>query len=287
MANTYPVLNSTEQAVTITNEGQTMRGMLHLPTTPGPHPAVLLLHGFTGDKTGPHRLFVHATRALAAAGIAALRFDMRGSGESEGEFQDVTIATELSDAQAALDWLTARPEVDPQRVGLLGLSLGGLLASILAGRNASRIQGLAYWSAAANAEVFMHTANRTAEKSGVSTGSLMDQLLTQGYIMVWSYPVGLQMIQTFFQQEPLDELRPYSGKAIIIHNTSDPTVPASQASVYAKHFDSRATVHLLDDNTHTFDTPPIERQAIQLTVEWFANLYDENARNETTSQAHA
>ena len=271
MANIYPILNSTEQAVTIVNEGQSMRGMLHLPGTRSPHPAVILLHGFTGDKTGPHRLFVHTARALAAAGIAVLRFDMRGSGESEGEFQDVTIATELSDAQTALDWLMAHPEIDPQRVGLLGLSLGGLLESILAGRNAGRIRGLAYWSSAANAEVFVHTANRTAEKSGVSTGSLMDQLLTNGYIMVWSYPVGLEMIQTFFQQEPLAELRPYTGKALIIHNTSDPVVPVTQATSYADHFGSRATVHLLDDNTHTFDSPPNERQVIDLTVEWFKN----------------
>ncbi len=273
MANSYPISNATEEPVTIVSDGQMMRGVLHLPTTRVPHPAIILLHGFTGDKTGPHRLFVHAARAFAAAGIATLRFDMRGSGESEGEFQDVTIPSEVRDSQAALDWLLTRPEIDTNRVGLLGLSLGGILASIVAGRSTGRISSLAYWSAAANAEVFMHTANRTAEKSGVSTESLMNQLQTMGYIMVWSHPVGLPMVQTFFQQEPLAELQSYTGNALIIHNSGDPTVPVSQGHAYADHFGTRATIHILDDNTHTFDNPPNEQQAIQLTIDWLKQAF--------------
>ena len=273
MTISYPILNSTEQAVSFTCQNQTLWGMLHLPDSPGTHPAILMLHGFTGDKTGSHRLFVHAARAFAARGIASLRFDMRGSGDSEGEFQDITVAGEIDDAQAALDWLTARRDIDSARVGLLGLSLGGIIESLLAGRNPDRLRGLAYWAAAANSDVFMHMAQRTSERSGQSTSSLMDSLMSNGYIMLWGYPVGLPLIQTFFQQKPLEELKNYTGKAIVIHSTGDPTVPVSQADVYAEHFGARASIHKIDDNTHTFENPLVERQIIELTLEWFTKIH--------------
>jgi uncharacterized protein len=232
-----------------------------------------MLHGFTGDKTGTHRLFVHAARAFAAHGIAVLRFDMRGSGDSEGEFQDITLAGEIGDSQVALDWLSSRPDIDPGRIGVIGLSLGGIVESVLAGRNPSRIRGLAYWAAAANTDVFMHMAERTADKSGKSTNSLMDALISRGYILVWGYPVGLPFIQTFFAENPLEELKNYLGKAIVIHSKSDPTVPANQADVFAQHFGERAQIHILDEDTHTFETPGIEESAIDLTLEWFNECF--------------
>jgi hypothetical protein len=58
-----------------------------------------------------------------------------------------------------------------------------------------------------------------------------------------------------------------------VQNTGDPTVPPSQADVYAQHFGERAVLHKLEENTHTFETPSVERQVIDLTLEWFKNLF--------------
>lgn len=273
MANTYPIINSTEQPVSFANQGERMWGMLHLPASGGPHSAVLMLHGITGDKTGSHRLFVHMARALAARGIAALRFDMRGSGDSEGEFQDMTLASEASDAQVALEWLIGRPEIDSARIGVLGLSLGAMVESMLAGRNPNLVRGLAYWASAADAGAFTHVAERASEKSGASSESLMSTLVQNGYVMLWGYPCGLPLIQNFFNEQPLEELKNYHGKALIVHTTGDPTVPISQADVYAEHFGERANIVKLEDHTHTFETPPVEKQAIELTVDWFKALF--------------
>ena len=83
-----------------------LHGMLHLPVNAAaPHPCVLMLHGFTGTSIEPHRLFVLMARAFASAGIAALRFDFRGSGQSEGFFSDMTLTRELEDALAAIKLL--------------------------------------------------------------------------------------------------------------------------------------------------------------------------------------
>jgi uncharacterized protein len=103
---------------------QRCHGMLHLPLEPfkPPFPCVTLLHGFTGTHLEPHRLFALMARQLAGRGIAAFRFDFRGSGDSEGDFGEMTVTRELEDARAALRLLEARAELDRARFGVLGWS---------------------------------------------------------------------------------------------------------------------------------------------------------------------
>jgi alpha/beta superfamily hydrolase len=90
------------------------------------HPApgkrlVILCHGFTGTKTEHNRLFVHTARALQKAGLNALRFDFMGSGDSSGDFNQMSPNTQIRDALAVLAWGRRRYK----KVALLGLSFGG------------------------------------------------------------------------------------------------------------------------------------------------------------------
>ena len=77
-----------ETPVVFDSKGQQIVGMLHVPNGRGRFPGALLLHGFTGTKTESHRMFVKLSRRLAEHGIASLRFDFRGSGDSAGEFEE-------------------------------------------------------------------------------------------------------------------------------------------------------------------------------------------------------
>ncbi|MGQ9903870.1 MAG: alpha/beta hydrolase family protein [Anaerolineae bacterium] len=270
MANSYPVLNASEQAVSFQNHDQRLWGMLHLPHGDGPHPAVMLLHGLTGSRIESHRFFVHLARALAARGIAALRFDFRGSGDSEGEFQDMTAPGELSDAKAGLDWMVAHPALDSARLGVAGVSLGGMIAAQLAGRNPSLVRGLVLLAALADTTLFGATAQQTAQQSGASP---LEALARDGYYLLWGYPLGMGFVQTIFEQKPLEDVKRYRGRALIIHSAGDPTVPYQHAELYKEALGDRAALHKLDSQTHVFDEPPAERQAIELTVNWFKELF--------------
>src|SRR5579863_7078284 len=101
-----------EQPVVFTNKGQQLVGMVHVPEKVRPLPAVVLYHGFTGNHLESHLLFVKTARALAKAGIGSLRFDFRGSGNSEGKFSDMTVSGEIDDAMVALDFLSGQSWVD-------------------------------------------------------------------------------------------------------------------------------------------------------------------------------
>ena len=118
--------------------GVRLAGTLTLPPGDGPHPAVLLVSG-----SGPqdrdetllgHRPFLVLSDYLTRRGIAVLRLDDRGTASSSGEFRTATSDDFARDAEAAVRWLRARPEVADDRVGIVGHSEGGLIAPLVASR---------------------------------------------------------------------------------------------------------------------------------------------------------
>lgn len=115
--------------VSFTAAGVRCAGYLYLPDDPGRVPCVVLCHGFSGTMD---RLFDYAER-FAAEGLAALVFDYRSFGESEGEPRQVPdIVGQLTDVRAAVAFARAHERVDPDRVLLWGNSLGGAHAVTVA-----------------------------------------------------------------------------------------------------------------------------------------------------------
>lgn len=118
------------QRIGIRVENTELDGVLHLPESSAVGGAAVL-HGFGGDPDQPH--IVTTCEALAAAGIAALRFAYRDHRPPR-----MTLATGLADAAGAIRVLKAHPDV-PERLGVVGFSFGGTVAALVAGRD-SRIR---------------------------------------------------------------------------------------------------------------------------------------------------
>ena len=119
----------TEQPVTFPSAGLKLSGVVHLP--PGLRPserrgAFLVLHGFGSNKTSSNTM--QPTKVLGELGYVVLRFDMRGCGESEGEFGRVICLEQVEDTRSALSFLAQHPSVDPARIGVIGSSFGGAVA---------------------------------------------------------------------------------------------------------------------------------------------------------------
>jgi pimeloyl-ACP methyl ester carboxylesterase len=97
---------------------------LTLPAGPSPHPAVVLVHGLGATHD---MMLAQYEQHFAAAGIATLAFDYRNTGASDGRpRQHISTRAQRHDVVAALEYLEARPEVDGERIGLWGTSLGGM-----------------------------------------------------------------------------------------------------------------------------------------------------------------
>jgi len=97
---------------------------LTLPPTPGPHPAVVLVHGLGATHD---MMLAQYEQHFAAAGIATLAFDYRHTGASDGEpRQHISVVAQCQDVARAVDHVKSLPEIDAERIGLWGTSLGGM-----------------------------------------------------------------------------------------------------------------------------------------------------------------
>ena len=116
--------------------GLELAGTLTIPSSRGPHPAMVLVTGAgpqDRDETiARHKPFLVLADYLTRRGIAVLRFDDRGVGESKGDFATATMRDFASDARAAVESLHARADIDSRRIGLAGHSEGGMVAPMAA-----------------------------------------------------------------------------------------------------------------------------------------------------------
>jgi fermentation-respiration switch protein FrsA (DUF1100 family) len=116
-----------------------LAGTLTLPKADKSVPAVLLITGSgpqdRNETVMGHRPFLVLADYLTRHGIAVLRVDDRGVGGSTGDTSTSTTDDLAGDVQAGVEFLKARKEVDPRRIGLIGHSEGGIIAPLVASRS--------------------------------------------------------------------------------------------------------------------------------------------------------
>jgi pimeloyl-ACP methyl ester carboxylesterase len=118
-----------DEEVSFSNGAVTLGGTLTLPPGPGPHPALVLVHGSnaqTRDAFGPW------TRFFAGQGFAVLSFDKRGTGVSTGDWKQADFAALAGDVLAGVHLLEGRPEIRRDRIGLWGISQAGWIMPMVA-----------------------------------------------------------------------------------------------------------------------------------------------------------
>jgi len=246
-----------EVQVSFTSQDQMIAGMLHLPDQPKA-PGIIMCHGFTGHKSEAHRLFVSAARDFCDYGIAVLRFDFRGSGDSAGEFRDMTISGEIADAGAALSYLISRPEVAGDRVGVLGLSLGGCVAACLAGRD-KRVRALVLWAATAHPE-------RIGEWLAPDIGSA-------NVLDFSGWGLGRGFIEDAPNVRPLADAARYTGPALVVHGEKDQAVPVADARDYEEALGGAKTVHVIAEADHVFSSLQWTADAVSVSREFLLRTF--------------
>lgn len=122
------------------HDGVKLAGNLTVPNSPGVHPAVLLIPGGgqmnRDEACFGHRPFKVLADYLARRGIISLRVDRRGCGQSEGTTEKFDIEDLIVDAQAGISYLKTCRQTDIKHIGILGHSLGSIIAPAVANRTA-------------------------------------------------------------------------------------------------------------------------------------------------------
>jgi uncharacterized protein len=250
-----------QTAITLEHRGMVLRGMEHVPETAAqqPVPAAILFHGFTGTKVEPHRLFVKISRALEARGVASFRFDFLGSGESDGNFEDMTVSGEVEEAHAILDFVRTDPRIQTDRVSLIGLSMGGLVASLVAGDRPQDVHKLVLMAPAGTMfelvqqMVMAHQVDLARTEVFDHGGDL----------------VGRRFAEDLAQLEVFGRAGRYTGEVLILHGSRDDVVPVEAAYRYQREsYGGRARLHIIEGADHTFNKHEWEQEVIHRICEF-------------------
>lgn len=243
-----------------------IRGMLHLPDINGSnkYPGVILYHGFSGDRMEPGFLFVRFSRLLAEHGIASIRFDFLGSGESDGCFTDMTFSNEAEQASLIMDYFQDLDKIDEKNIILLGLSMGGALAGYLAGIRSSELEGLVLWAPAGEMRYFIEKREKEIE-SGEITGDMMD---ISGLLL------GEGFIEDVRSLTIMEQTAGYKGEALLVHGTGDTVVPVDVSQRYLQLFGSHGKLVLIDEADHTFQGIPWIEKLFDVTITFIKRKFN-------------
>src|SRR5215216_2996715 len=120
------------EEVSFKNDDVALAGTLLIPLTKGQHPAIVFIHG-----SGPQdRDFGPLPGFFARRGFAVLTYDKRGVGNSSGDFKRVAFIKLAEDALAGVRYLRSRKEINPDKIGVWGVSQGGWLGPFAASQSA-------------------------------------------------------------------------------------------------------------------------------------------------------
>jgi len=206
-------------------------------------------------------IFTTLARRLARAGVAVLRFDFRGSGDSSGAFVEMTLATECADALAAYRHLLTCG-MDRSRIGILGLSMGAVPASYVAGRE--RLRSLCLWAP---------LAHPTLIRDKMLTRRMKRELAAHGKTYHNGYWIGRLFINSLSRFEPLSYAAGFGGHALVVHSKDDGTLPLEYGLDYfrALHQAARSCeMIILNEGNHTFTTRWAEETVLKATTDFFA-----------------
>ena len=179
-------------------------------------PMVVLCHGFGGRKEGP--LFEVIADSLANHGIASIRFDFNGHGESEGDFQQMTVPNEIEDARKVIEYVSDLRYV--KSIAIAGHSQGGVVAAMTAGELGS--EDIAAVALLAPAAVLRDDAIRGTVMGIPQQGDPADP---PEYINLWGKKLGRDYILTAQRLPIYRTAVRYHGPALIVHGTADRVVP--------------------------------------------------------------
>lgn len=209
-----------ERSVNFENcRGEKLAGVLHCPDGGVSHAGAVLCHGMESTKSSAK--IVAMSTALRNRGLYALRFDFAGSGESKGDFAEISYSRQVDDLSAAVAWLM---ETGVKRVGLIGSSMGGTVALLYTGCRAS-VGAIA--TIAAPSDPF-----ETVRQ--IATEHDLDRWDARGFTEYHGRHLNTTFLDDIRQLDVVGAAARVTCPVLLIHGDADETVPVVQAHrVYA------------------------------------------------------
>lgn len=256
MVNVNGITQAKSQDISIDGDHEKLAATLQTPDGKDEYPLVIIMHGFTANKEG--ELLKYLADDLEKYGIASLRFDFNGHGQSAGRFQDMTVPNEIEDAKCVYAYASRLPEV--KNISLAGHSQGGVVASMTAGiLGTEKVKSLALMAPAA------------VLREDVLRGMIFDKHYDAEnppatIDITGGLKLGADYVKTAQTLPIYETASQYQGPAFMIHGTGDTVVPYTYSLRYQRiYFNGELKLVPGEDHMFSHDT----KGAAQAVADYF------------------
>ncbi|MCX8111508.1 MAG: prolyl oligopeptidase family serine peptidase [Syntrophorhabdaceae bacterium] len=220
-----------------------IKGILVAPDGQGRYPCVILSHGLVSSKESSK--YVAISEVFRDAGIGTCRFDYHGCGESTGRIEDTTLTIRLENLDFVTAYVMGHKMIDPERLGILGSSFGGVTGLIKASRD-KRIRCLSLWA----------TPYRLKKEKGDTISDIR---------------FSDAIFDDFSGYDVLNEAKNVSH-ALVIHGDMDEVVPYEEGIAIFNHIKEPKRLEVIKGADHILSDPDHRQRAINFALEWFTGF---------------
>lgn len=234
-------------------------------------PTVILCHGTGSSKNEAGNLFVRLAESLREQGIASIRFDFAGCGESLAKKQDLTFYGEVDDVEKIYTYIRESEKVDSSRIAILGFSQGARVMAEFLGKYPEGINAAVSWSGACH------------NGEGVFSGwfeEYYEEAVKNGHAkipMIWREDLILskKWFDDIRTSSPMESLSKYKGAILAVSGTKDALVPYTHAKEIVDRCKGKVRkLRIIEKADHTFNvfesSQLIANKVVKDTVDWIA-----------------
>lgn len=230
----------TREEFYLTDDGIRLHAKLDRPEGPDKTPLCIVLHGLTGHMEEPHICAV--SEAMNGLGIATLRVELYGHGQSDGEFRNHDLFKWISNVLTVVDYAKSLDFVTD--LYLCGHSQGGLATMLVAGMRPDSFQAILPLSPALNIP--------DGAKRGELRGVRFDPAHLPDMVSFHDLPLKGDYLRVAQLLDVDGAVRRYKGPVLLVHGTKDTTVPVQYSIDAAAQYENAKLV-LIDGDTHCYD----------------------------------
>ena len=257
--------------VLITAKEHKIPATICMPDTDGVCPVVVMLHGTGSNRDEAGNGYKLAAQVFAMKyGIATIRFDFMGSGDSTANSLDYNFSTAIADVLECVKYICAIENVDAKNIGIMGWSQGGTIALLSAARNKEMFKSIVTWAGAPDLGILL-------------TDELYKEAKENGHFVMnfdWRTPLhcSLQWCEDVKGTNVLEEFAAFDGPVLAIHGLADDVVdPVWSERIVSVNKSKDSRVSFIEGMDHAFNTF-LEPECISLykaideTGEFFAAM---------------
>ncbi|WP_446898997.1 alpha/beta hydrolase family protein [Clostridium sp. LBM24168] len=243
--------------------GKNIRGIINKPECSEKVPCIIYCHGLSGNRMEHNFMFVKIERSLEKFNIASVRFDFTGSGESDGDFKNMTLSSEIEDCENALEFVKKLDYIDQNNINILGFSMGAVVSLVLCSKHRKEIRNAIFVSPAINLyDIFIHEIR----------GEKLQKFMECGLFDVDGKVIEKTVVDDIFSYNFYECAKNVCQNTLIVHGDEDKSVPPVYSIILEDIISGKTLLKFVKGSDHCYDSPEYLNSLINY-IRWFAERF--------------